>query len=101
MPKLIWRVDLVADLGTGVVSETEVARIERDDFAVPETLGLTLEEGKRVAAAIQAVMVCAQVAAMGTGSAGASTVGQSSLVRATTPRDSARSSVILGSGSVG
>jgi hypothetical protein len=30
------------------MSETEVARIERDDFAVPETLGPTLDEGKRL-----------------------------------------------------
>ena len=39
MAKLIWRVKLIAELGMGVVSETEVARIERDDFAVPETVG--------------------------------------------------------------
>jgi hypothetical protein len=32
-------VKLIAELGMGVVSETEVARIERDDFAVPETVG--------------------------------------------------------------
>jgi hypothetical protein len=28
-----------------------VARIERDDLAAPETLGLTLEEGKQLTAA--------------------------------------------------
>ena len=44
MAKLIWRVKVVADLGSGGVSETEVARIERDDFAVAETVGLTLDE---------------------------------------------------------
>jgi len=32
MAKLLWRVKLVADLGSVAVSETEVARIERDDL---------------------------------------------------------------------
>ncbi|HME20535.1 MAG TPA: hypothetical protein VKI44_04100 [Acetobacteraceae bacterium] len=45
--RLVWRVKLIAELEPGIVSETEVARVERDDFAVPETLGLTLDEGKR------------------------------------------------------
>jgi AcrR family transcriptional regulator len=44
---------------------TEVARIERDDFAVPETLGLTLDEGKRLMAATQAEIVRAQACTMG------------------------------------
>ena len=65
MAKLVWRVKLIAELGSGIVSETEVARIERDDFAVAETVGLTLDEGKRLAAAAQAEIVRAQVAAMG------------------------------------
>jgi hypothetical protein len=50
MASLVWRVKLVADLGSVAVSETEVARIERDDFAVPETVGLTLDEGKQLTA---------------------------------------------------
>ena len=29
MPKLVWRVKLVAELRPGVMTETEVARIER------------------------------------------------------------------------
>jgi hypothetical protein len=29
MAKLVWRVKLIAELGSGIVSETEVARIER------------------------------------------------------------------------
>ena len=29
MPKLVWRVKLVAELRPGVTTETEVARIER------------------------------------------------------------------------
>ena len=65
MAKLVWRVKLIAELGSGILSETEVARIERDDFAVAETVGLTLDEGKRLAAAAQAEIVRAQVAAMG------------------------------------
>ncbi len=42
-----------------------MARIERDDLALPETLGLTLQEAKQMTAAMQARMVCAQVAIMG------------------------------------
>jgi hypothetical protein len=36
MAELVWRVKLVAEVEPGVVSETEVGRIERDDFAVPK-----------------------------------------------------------------
>ncbi len=35
MAKLVWRLKLIAELERGVVSETEVARIERDNFAAP------------------------------------------------------------------
>ena len=65
MSRLIWRLKLVAELEPGVVSETEVARIEREDFAVPETLGLTLGGSEALTAAIQAKIVSAQVAVMG------------------------------------
>ena len=65
MAKLIWRVKLIAELEPGVASETEVARIERDDFAVDETLGLTLDESKRLMAAAQAGIVRAQVSTVG------------------------------------
>ena len=65
MAKLVWRVKVVADLGLGAVSETEVARIERADFAVPETVGLSLDEGKELTAAIQAEIVRSQAAEMG------------------------------------
>jgi hypothetical protein len=65
MAKLVWRVKLIAEVGSGIVSETEVARIERDDFAVAETVGLTLDEGKRLTTATQAEIVRAQVASMG------------------------------------
>jgi len=64
MAKLVWRVKVVADLGSGVLSETEVARIERDDFAVPESVGLRLDEGKQLTAAIQAEIVRAQAAVL-------------------------------------
>ena len=63
MGKLVWRVKLVAETG-GPATEIEVARIEREDWAVPETLGLSLDEGKRIATAIQAEMVRAQASAM-------------------------------------
>ena len=33
VPKLVWRVKLVAELRSGVMTETEVARIERDEQA--------------------------------------------------------------------
>ena len=65
MAKLVWRVKLVAELGAAVVSEVEVARIERDDVAAVEAIGLTLDEGKRLPAATQAEIVRAQVARMG------------------------------------
>jgi hypothetical protein len=42
-----------------------VARIERDEFTVPETLGLSIGEGKRLTAAIQMEMVRVQAATMG------------------------------------
>jgi hypothetical protein len=45
---LVWRVKLVADLGAGPAAEIEVAQIEREDWAVPETLGLTLAEESRL-----------------------------------------------------
>ena len=65
MQKLVWRVKLVADLGAGPAVEIEVAQIEREDWVVPETLGLTLVEGKRITAAIQTEMVRAQASTMG------------------------------------
>ena len=85
MARLTWRVKLIAEADQGVVSETEVGRIERDDLAVPETLGLTLQEAKQMTAAMQSQMVRAQVAAMGNGSDGASTVGGNCSARATMP----------------
>ncbi len=48
MAKLVWRVKLVAEVGPELVSETDIGRIERDDRAAPETLGLTLDEGKQL-----------------------------------------------------
>jgi hypothetical protein len=66
MQKLVWRVKLVADLGDEAAeTEVEVARIERDEFTVPETLGLSLAEGKRLTAATQTEMVRGQAATMG------------------------------------
>jgi hypothetical protein len=39
VPKLVWRVKLVAELWPGVTTETEVARVERDEQAGLETWG--------------------------------------------------------------
>jgi hypothetical protein len=63
--KLVWRVKLVSELRPGVMTETEVARIERDEQADLADLGLRLAETKRLTAALQAEIVPAQVAAMG------------------------------------
>jgi hypothetical protein len=61
----VWRVKLVAELRPGVMTETEVARIERDEQAGLADLGLRLAETKRLTAALQAEIVPAQVAAVG------------------------------------
>jgi hypothetical protein len=65
VPKLVWRVKLVAELRPGVMTETEVARIERNEQAGVAELGLRLAETKQLAAALQAQMVPAQVAVVG------------------------------------
>ena len=53
----MWRVKLVAELRPGVMTETEVARIERDEQAGLAELGLQLGEhakswGDHAAAAV-------------------------------------------------
>jgi hypothetical protein len=63
--KPVWRVRLVAEPGSGVVTETELARVERDQQASVAELGLRLDEAKRLMAALQARLVPAQVAALG------------------------------------
>ncbi len=65
MPKLVWRVKLVSERGSGVTTETEVARIERDEETGLAELGLRLAEAKRLTAALQAQIVPAQVAMVG------------------------------------
>ena len=45
MANLVWRVRLVAELEPGVVSETEVARIVRDELRAAETKSLTEAAG--------------------------------------------------------
>jgi hypothetical protein len=59
--KLVWWVKLVAELQPGVTTETEVARIERDEQANLAELGLRLAEAKQLTAALQAQMVPAQL----------------------------------------
>jgi hypothetical protein len=63
--KVVWRVKLVAELQPGVTTETEVARIERDEEAGFAELGLRLEEAKQLTATLQAQIVPAQVATLG------------------------------------
>ena len=65
MPKLVWRVRLVAELRPGVTTETELARIEREEEAGLADLGLSLDEVKRLTTALQARIVPAQVAIAG------------------------------------
>ena len=64
MAKLVWRVKLVAELQSGVTTETEVARIERDDEASLAELGLQLAKAKQLTATLQAQIVPAQVASL-------------------------------------
>jgi hypothetical protein len=65
VPKLVWRVKLVAELEPGVATKAEVAPIERGDEAGLADLGLRLEEMKRLTTALQAEIVTAQVATAG------------------------------------
>jgi hypothetical protein len=63
--KLKWRVKLVAERHPGVVTETELACIERNADVGLADLGLRLDEAKQLAAALQAEMVPAQMATLG------------------------------------
>jgi hypothetical protein len=54
VPNLVWRVKLVAGLRPGVVKETEVARIEREEFAGLADLGLRLAERQQLTTAFHA-----------------------------------------------
>jgi hypothetical protein len=65
VPKLVWRLKLVAELRPREVTETEVVRIERDEQASTADLGLRLTETKQLMAALQDQIVPAQVAVVG------------------------------------
>jgi hypothetical protein len=65
VPKLVWRVKLMAEFETGERTEVEVARLERDEQAGLADLGLRLAEAKRLTAAIQTEIVLAQVTIAG------------------------------------
>ena len=65
VPKLVWRVKLVAEFETGETTEVEVARLERDEHAGLADLGLRLAEAKQITAAIQAEIIPAQVTLAG------------------------------------
>jgi hypothetical protein len=62
---MVWWVKLVAELASGVTTEVEVARLERDEQAGLADLGLRLAEAKQLTAALQAEMVPAQVTMVG------------------------------------
>jgi len=62
--KLVWRVKLVAERHPGATTETELACLERDEAVGLSDLGLRLDEAKRLAAALQAEMIPAQMAAL-------------------------------------
>ena len=65
MTQLRWRVKLVAERPCGVVTETELACIERDEQISLAELGPRLDEAKRVTKVLQAEMVPAQMTALG------------------------------------
>jgi len=65
VPKMVWRVKLVAELEPGLTTEVEVARLERDEQAGLADLGLRLAEAKQLTAALQAEMVPTQVTMVG------------------------------------
>jgi hypothetical protein len=62
--KLVWQVKVVAELQPGVTTETEVARIERDEQVNLAELGLRLDEAKQLTAVLQAQIVPAQLAGL-------------------------------------
>ena len=95
MPKLVWRVKLVAELEPGVATETEVARIERGEEAGLADLGLRLEEAKRLTASLQAEIVTAQVTAVGERRRWCAACGQPLSGKGITGRPSARCSARL------
>jgi hypothetical protein len=57
VPKLVWRVKLVAELQAGVTTEVEVGRLERDEQANVADLGLRLAEAKQITATLQAALL--------------------------------------------
>jgi hypothetical protein len=65
VPKMVWRVKLVAELQAGEPTEVELARFERDEQTGLAGLGLRLAEAKQLTAAVQAQIVPAQVAMVG------------------------------------
>ena len=58
---MVWRVKLCAELEPGLTTEVEIAHLERDEQPGLADLGRRLAEAKRLAAALQAEMVAAQV----------------------------------------
>jgi hypothetical protein len=92
--KLVWGVKLLAELRPGVLTETEVARIEHDEQAGLADLGLRLAETKRLTAALQAEIVPAQVARCASSVAVVRLAGAGWRARATIPLPSVLCSVM-------
>ena len=65
VPKLVWRVKLVAEFESGETTEVEVAHLERDVQVGLADLGLRLAEAQQLTAAIQAEIVPVQVTIAG------------------------------------
>ena len=65
VPKLVWRVTLVAELEPGLTTEVEVARLERDEQASLADRGLRLAEARQLTSALQVEMVPTQGAVVG------------------------------------
>jgi hypothetical protein len=53
VPKLVWRVKLVAELRPGEVTETEVARIERDEQAGTADVTLSFEGSSSISVQLE------------------------------------------------
>ena len=56
-----WTVKLVGELGQGEALERQIATIEREDQVGPDSIGLTIAEGKSIIEGLQRELVTAQM----------------------------------------
>jgi len=56
-----WSVKLVAETAPGAITEHDLLSLERPDLLTLARLGLSLEETKRLLAALQTQLVAAQI----------------------------------------